>query len=123
MKRVGFLSEKVTRRFYEIINRTFGNFKLIKLQSNDNEVIEEFSAASLESSKLSIKYTTLSHIPRLFLEAVGFGIITSIITFFVWSKDTNISDLLPALSMFILSLYRLMPSINRLMTSYNHILY
>ena len=123
LKKIGIETEKVTRNFYEIINRTFGNFKLIKLNSNDKDVLNSFGEASFRSAQLSIKYTTFSHIPRLFLEAVGFGIIALIITYLVWKNGTNISHDLPVLSMFVLSLYRLMPSVNRIMTSYNQIMY
>ena len=123
LKQTGIDNEKVMRHFYEIINKSFGNFKLIKLHTQDKEAVSIFSDASLKSSKLATYYTTFTQVPRLFLEALSFGLLTLIITYFVWSTEKNISEYLPILSIFVLSLYRLMPSVNRLMTSYNHIMY
>jgi len=123
IKKAGELREKVQKRFYEIINRSFGNFKLIKLQSNDKEILSDFGKASFTYAKANIQNATLTQIPRLFLEVVGFSIIIFIITYLVWKYNGDISSTLPIISIFVLSLYRLMPSVNRIMTNYNSILY
>ena len=123
IKKAGAVSVKMQMKFYEIINRSFGNFKLLKLQSNDNDMLKEFHHASHQYAQSNITNTTLGHIPRLFLEAIGFGIIVFIITYLVWKNQQDISHVLATLSMFVLALYRLMPSVNRIMTSYNSILF
>ncbi|MGB6018711.1 MAG: ATP-binding cassette domain-containing protein, partial [Sulfurimonadaceae bacterium] len=79
--------------------------------------------ASRQFVQANITNMTLSQFPRLFLEAIGFGMIVLIITYLVWKNQQNISHALPIISMFVLALYRLMPSINRIMSSYNQILF
>ena len=123
IKKAGASRAEVQERFFEIINRSFGNFKLIKLQSNEQEILKEFGDASYEYAQANITNTTLQQVPRLFLEAVGFGIIVFIITYLVWKYENNISNVLALVSMFVLALYRLMPSVNRILTSYNQILF
>ncbi len=123
IKKAGKIRAQMQKRFFEIINRSFGNFKLIKLQSNEKEILKDFRAASFKFSQANITNSTLGHVPRLFLEAVGFGIIVFIITYLVWKYETNIANQLALISMFVLALYRLMPSVNRIMTSYNQILF
>jgi len=123
IKKAGALRAQVQERFYEIINRSFGNFKLIKLQSNESKILEEFADASFQYAQSNITNTTLQQVPRLFLEAVGFGIIVFIITYLVWKYEDNISNVLALVSMFVLALYRLMPSVNRILNSYNQILF
>ncbi|MDD5156708.1 ATP-binding cassette domain-containing protein [Sulfurimonas sp.] len=123
IKKAGTIRADIQKRFYEIINRSFGNFKLIKLSLNDSEILKEFSDASLVYAKSNITHQTLSHVPRLFLEAVGFGLIIFIISYLVYKYETNISGMLSIISMFILALYRLMPSVSRIMTSYNQIMF
>ncbi len=123
IKKAGVLRAQMQKRFFEIINRSFGNFKLIKLQSNDKEILKDFKGASFKFAEANITNTTLSHVPRLFLEAIGFGLIVFIITYLVWKYETNIASQLALISMFVLALYRLMPSVNRIMTSYNQILF
>ena len=123
IKKAGKIRAEVQTKFYEIINRSFGNFKIIKLKSNDEEMLESFADASISYAKANITNTTLSHVPRLFLEAIGFSIIIFIIIFLVWKYKNDISGSLSIISMFVLALYRLMPSVNRIMNSYNIILF
>jgi len=123
IKKSGSMREKAQKIFYEIINKTFSNFKLIKLQSNDQKIMNEFSEISFDYAKTNITFAALSNFPRLFLEAIGFGIIVSIITFFIWENESDIKSILPVISMFVLALYRLMPSVNRIMTGYNQIMF
>ena len=123
IKKIGKIRAEAQKKFYEIVNRSFGNFKLIKLQSNDKDVLDSFKDASLSYSHVNITNATLAQIPRFFLEAIGFSIILSIIIYLVWNFNGNISEALPVITMFVLALYRLMPSVNRIMTSYNQILF
>ena len=123
IKKVGDEREEAHKIFYELLNRSFGNFKLIKLQSKNEDVLSEFGKASFSYANTNIMNTTLANVPRLFLEAIGFGLIVAIISYLVWKDGSNISNLLPMISTFVLALYRLMPSINRIMTSYNLMLF
>lgn len=123
IKKAGVIRAEVQKNFYEIINRSFGNFKLIKLQSNDKDILKDFGKASFIYAKANITNATLSQIPRFFLELVGFSIIIFIIIYLVWKYENNISSVLSIISMFVLALYRLMPSVNRIMSSYNNILF
>lgn len=123
IKQAGKTRAAVQKVFYEVINKTFGNFKLIKLQNNDKELMKEFLTSSSQYMKVNILNSTLGQFPRLFLEAIAFGIIVFIITFFIWKNQVDIKTILPVVSLFVLSLYRLMPSVNRIMTSYNQIMF
>ena len=123
IKRAGAIRASMQKNFYEIINRSFGNYKLIKLQSHDKKILNEFSKVSFEFANANTTNLTLQQVPRLFLEAISFSIIVFIITYLVWKYESDISNVLALVSMFILALYRLMPSVNRIMNSYNQILF
>lgn len=123
LKLAGIQREESQKSFYEVINSTLGNFKLIKLQSNQQEIMDKFANASTGFAKSNITSDSLSHFPRLFLEAVGFSIISFIIVYLVYKYNSDISSSLALISMFVLGLYRLMPSANRILSAYNQILY
>ena len=123
IKKAGFVRADMQARFYEVINKSFGNFKLIKLKGEDRKLLGEFGLSSMEYAKANIKANTLRQFPRLFLEAIGFGLIAFIVTYLVWKYENDISGTLSIISMFVLALYRLMPSVNRIMNSYNTILF
>lgn len=121
IKKEGGKREEFQRKFYEILNTTFGNFKMIKLKSNDEKILEKFSNASFGFANSNITNETLSHFPRLFLEALGFIIVIFIVVYLVYKNQYNISGAMPLISVFILGLYRLMPSANRILAGYNQI--
>lgn len=123
IKRVGIIRAEVQSKFYEIINKSFGNFKLIKLQLNDNMALDEFNKEGLEYADVNIKNSTLSMIPKLFLEGIAFSVIIIIIMYLIWDKNGQQENIMAMISVFVLGLYRLMPSLNRIMTSYNSILF
>lgn len=123
IKKEGAKREEFQKQFYEILNSTFGNFKMIKLKSNDKEVLERFSNASFGFAHSNIVNQTLSHLPRLFLEALGFIIVIFMIIYLVYKYQQDISSSMALISMFILGLYRLMPSANRILNNYNQIVY
>ena len=123
IKKSGEERERFQQQFYEILNKSFGNFKLIKLKSQDKIVLDEFAQASFGFAKANIKNQTLSHFPRLFLEMIGFSLVAIIIIYLILKYQTDISSSLPILMVFIVGLYRLMPSINRIFTSYNQVLF
>ncbi len=55
IKKAGIEREKFQQKFYEIIHKSFGNFKIIKLKSKDKEVLEQFNDASYGFAKSNIK--------------------------------------------------------------------
>ncbi|NWF67049.1 MAG: ABC transporter ATP-binding protein, partial [Campylobacterales bacterium] len=123
IKVAGAKREEIQRTFYEIINKSFGNFKLIKLKSDGKKILDEFNRASFGYARANIINETLYQFPRLFLEAIGFGLVTFIIVFLVWKYQNDVKSILPVISMFVLGLYRLMPSVNRIMNGYNEIMF
>jgi ABC-type multidrug transport system fused ATPase/permease subunit len=123
IKKSGISREKHQKKFYEIIQKTLGNFKLIKLSSNTRSILEDFANASGQYASANIRNETLSHAPRLFLEALGFGIVIFMILYIISKYQSDISGTMALISMFILGLYRLMPSANRILSGYNQIIF
>jgi len=123
IKKAGIQREKFQQSFYKIINGSFGNFKIIKLKSKDKEILKQFNDASYGFAKANIKNQTLSQFPRLFLEMIGFSLVAIIVVYLILKYHADIKGALPILMVFVVGLYRLMPSVNRIFTSYNQILF
>jgi ATP-binding cassette, subfamily B, bacterial PglK len=111
------------RMFYNTIQKTMGNFKMVKLLGLDAEASREFRAASQALADSMIENEALSHFPRIFLELVGFGMIVLIVVYVLYKYNTDITFIMPLLSVFVVALYRLLPSANRILSSYNAIVY
>ncbi len=125
MKEVGIIRAKVEKEFYEIINRIFGNFKQVKLQDKNRSkgIRDDFSESVNEYAKANATYSFLDAFPRLFLETSGFSLIILLLVVLLYLTQSNVSHMLPTLSLFVLALYRLLPSANRIVSGYNTLMY
>lgn len=121
IKTKGKEREQYQKSIYDILNSSFGNFKVIKLFSNEQKVVNNFLEVSNKFVHTNIIFQTSSHIPRLILDALGFASLGFVVSYLVWKNGTNISTFMPILSLYILALYRLLPSLNRILTHYNKI--
>ena len=125
IKKVGAIRAKTQAEFFEIINRVFGNFENIKLQDN-NRLIKtnnDFLKMINRYAKASAMFGFLEACPRLLMETVGFSLIIFMLIFLMHSNLSDISYIMPTLSFFILAMYRLLPSVNRIVTGYNSLMY
>ncbi|MDQ1327638.1 MAG: ATP-binding cassette, subfamily bacterial PglK, partial [Candidatus Poribacteria bacterium] len=122
MKHYGAKREEHQKIFYEILNRSFNNIKMIKLHSNDNNT-NDFSLVSKEYVNTRIMSSALQQFPRFIFEFIGFSVIVLIVLYAIMQKDANNADLLSLVSVFVLGLYRILPSITRIFLSYNTILF
>lgn len=123
VKTKGKERELYQRNVYDILSSSFGNFKVIKLFSNENEVVQSFVEVSKKFVETNITFETSSHIPRLVLDALGFSLLSLVVALLVWQHQANISSFMPILSLYLLALYRLLPSVHRLIVGYNKIMF
>ncbi|MCV6607655.1 MAG: ABC transporter ATP-binding protein [Campylobacterales bacterium] len=123
VKKYGVDRASFQKELYEAINSTFGNFKLIKFIKDSSVLTNRFKKASYGYAYSITKYQTLNSIPRIFLELVGFTLVISMVIYILYKYQKDITDVIPLLSIYVLALYRLMPSANRIMSTYNKILH
>ena len=123
MKRAGHKREVAMSAFFETLSTNLNNFKFIKLKGKEESVASLFSEQSFAFSRANITSETINALPRLFLEAVGFSVLVFIVVLLIWQKQGDIHTALAMISLFVLALYRLMPSANRIITSYHDLLY
>jgi ATP-binding cassette subfamily B protein len=123
IKKAGVERDSFQKTFYEILNSAFGNFKIIKLKTKDKEILDKFSNSSFGYANANIKNQTFAQFPRLFLEMVGFSLVAFIVIYLVLKYHTDIKGALPILTIFILGLYRLLPSVNRIFSAYNQLVF
>lgn len=122
MKTKGIEREKHQKIFYEILNKNFNNIKMLKLQSLENS-ISDFSSTSRAYTDINKISNSFLQFPRLILEALGFSVVVLIILFLLIKNNTDISSAFGVITIFVLGLYRLLPSTTRILASYNQILF
>lgn len=125
VKSIGVTRNNIGIHSAEILNKTFANFKQIKLQDQNhiNDIKNDFKHLRDKLCKVGTTYDTLTVFPRLFLETVGFSMVVGLLVFLLYKQQSDILYILPTLSLFVLSLYRLLPSVNRIILGYNALMY
>ncbi len=123
VKAVGVKREASVAKLYELLNVSFKNFKLNKLHDLKGVLCDYFERASMAFQKAQTLNLTFTHFPRLFLETGSMIVIVSLMLYLVWKEHGDVRYILPTMSVLFLALYRLLPSINRIMAAYNTIVY
>lgn len=123
IKKAGLVREQMQKDFFEIINRSFQNFQMLKFSTEQDKFLDSFAEASGKYANANIINASYSHAPRLSLEAIGFSLIIFIMLYLIVKHQQDASSAIGLLSMYILALYRLMPSANRILTSYNQMMF
>ena len=122
IKEDGIKRTNIQLLFYKILNETFCNVKMLKFTQNEDRIYNNFSKISSEFSKVHVINGVVSSIYRPVLETVGFGILILVVIYILYAYE-NSEIVLPIISIYALALYRMLPAINRILASYNMIVF
>jgi ATP-binding cassette, subfamily B, bacterial PglK len=120
LKTAGKQRHKLTIAVNKTYIESFWNFKLIKLFSTQNVVLNKFNRASSDLVKANTLNAVLQTAPRLILETVGFSMLIAAIVYVVYMYNTA-AGVIPTISMYAFAFYRFLPSLNKIIASYNRI--
>jgi ATP-binding cassette, subfamily B, bacterial PglK len=101
---------------------TFNNYKFLKLLSHNEILLKRFSDASRGLSLSNTVNLVWQSLPRFVLETIGFSILISVILYVIYMYN-NASSVIPTVAMYALAFYRFLPSVNKIIASYNQILF
>ncbi|MDR2152298.1 MAG: ABC transporter ATP-binding protein/permease [Helicobacteraceae bacterium] len=118
--KLGVKSSDINSLMYETLQSAFGNFKIIKIMGNAPEIADGFSHRVAQLLKNAVTSQTLSALPRVSIETMGFVILCSLVIYVI-AKYQDASAIVPIVSMFALVLYRLLPSAQRITYAFNEI--
>lgn len=118
IQKQGVLQTELEAKFLQIISKTLGNFKIVKLRGEQENVLKAFDETSSKRVDTHIINATLTPMPRFILETIGFCILIACVAY-ILMKYNNASAVIPIISMYALALYRILPALNRILQSYN----
>jgi len=110
----------LTIKLGKVFSEVFWNFKLIKLFSNEKPILRRFDETSSGLVKENILNAVLQNTPRIILETLGFSILISIIVYVVYMHN-DATRVIPVITMYAFAFYRFLPSVNKMLASYNRI--
>lgn len=96
------------------------NMKFIRLSCAEEKMINNFGVYSARIARSNVISSTIGNSPRSILESVGFSVLIAAILFILWKSNAP-SLIIPTISMYALALYRILPSIHRMLGYINMI--
>jgi ATP-binding cassette subfamily B protein/ATP-binding cassette subfamily C protein len=121
-KKHGTANVEANRTMFRILNESFGNIKFIKLKNISGDMEKEFDHALAVSTSAQILGNTLYEAPKAFLETIGFSMLILAVLFILWVYKSA-EAVIPIIAAYALALYRILPSINRIIQQFNNIAY
>jgi ATP-binding cassette subfamily B protein/ATP-binding cassette subfamily C protein len=110
------------KRIYRTLKETLGNVKFVKLKGNEEAILRGYDTATAIRARSEVMNHVVGSIPKGILESVGFSLLVGAVVFIIWSyQDT--SKVIPIISMYALALYRILPSVHRMLQNINNIAY
>lgn len=100
----------------QVIQEGLGGLKEIKILGCENDFILSYESVNSKSAELGKKISFLQNIPKQIIEFVSI-ISICVMVYFTLKLNKTFQELLPTLALFIASAFRMMPSINRIMSS------
>ncbi len=104
----------------QFVNESFSAIKYIKIFSSENYFLRKFRKENISLSKILFKYSFLTSIPRYVFEYTLFLSILLILLFLLDLKISN-EKVLQMLGVYTLVAFRIIPIINKILTSAQHI--
>ena len=100
----------------QFMQEGFDGIKIIKLLGRENFFFNKFKVYNKNLSQVGIKSHFFQGVPRLLLELVGIFLI-SFAFLFLYYSEKNIIVIIQLLSVYVAASFRILPSINRIVTS------
>ena len=115
-KRLQLFSLARDKKYHQV----FGNYKFVKLLSNNKEHTDTFNENAHGFAKANNVNMVWQALPRFILETIGFCMLIGVIVYVLF-RYNNAQFVLPIVSMYALAFYRFLPSITKILSSYNQI--
>lgn len=122
LSRWGEQRQSNTGLVIKTIQESFGAIKEIKLLNIENEFIKKFQVHNFFSTRAEGNMMAFQNIPRFGLEYLAIICFTGVIYSFV-DNDKDINFLIPLLGIFAATVFRLLPSANRIIVNLNSFRY
>ncbi|MDR3356514.1 MAG: ATP-binding cassette domain-containing protein [Spirochaetaceae bacterium] len=101
---------------------SYNNFKFLRLKCTEDYYMRRFDDAAHTVSRAQTISTTLGAMPRNMLESIGFSLLVGAVLLILF-RYGSAESIIPVIAMYALALYRILPSINKMLGNVNQAAY
>ena len=110
------------KKMFRALMETLQNYKFVKLKGNEEGILRTYSSAIEVNTHSEMVSNVLGVMPKSILESIGFSLLVAAVISIIWLYH-DASKVIPVISMYALALYRILPSIHRMLGNINNIVY
>jgi len=110
------------KKMYRTLKEALGNIKFVKLKGNEKGALHTYEADMEINAQSEIINNVTGIIPKSILESTGFSLLVAAVVYIIWVYH-DASRVIPIISMYALALYRILPSVHRMVQNINNIAY
>jgi ATP-binding cassette subfamily B protein/ATP-binding cassette subfamily C protein len=110
------------REMNRTLKETLGNYKYVRLKGNEESILSVYDTTVETYTRSEVMNNVLGIIPKSILESMGFSFLVAVVVFIIWAYR-DASRVIPVISMYALALYRILPSIHRMLQNISSIVY
>jgi len=107
---------------YRLLYESLGNIKFIKLKGNEEGILQTYENTTAVIAHTEVLSNVLGALPKGILESVGFSLLIAGVMFYIKIYH-DAAAAIPIITMYALALYRILPSIYRIMQNIGEIAY
>jgi len=121
-KKLGAKRLESGKLIYRSLKESLGNIKYIKLKGNEEGILQTYDTTTAIKARTEVLSNVFGALPKGILESIGFSLLIAAVMFFIW-KYHDASAAIPVITMYALALYRILPSIHRMLQNIGEITY
>jgi len=117
-KKLGLIRQKADGLLLKSAQETLGGIRDVKLLGKEELFAKKFLHYNSQTSEVSGKQYFVSQLPRLYLETIGVFVMLFLL-YILSMRSDDINQFIPVAAAFGFAAFRLLPSVNRLLGSFN----
>jgi len=121
-KKQGVIRLESGRKMSRALMETLKNYKFVKLKGNEEGILNTYGSAIEVHTHSQVVTNVLGAVPKSILESIGFSFLVAAVISIIWLYHDT-AKIIPTISMYALALYRILPSIHRMLGNINSIAY
>ena len=109
-------------RRIQYLQQGLGGAKDVKLLGREEEFLNDFGVHNMGYARVGRRFGLMGQLPRLWLELLAVMALATLVLVMIW-HGRPVESLLPALGLFAVGAFRLMPSANRVLSAVQNVRY
>lgn len=107
---------------YDLLSEALSNYKAIKILSSAALFTKKLISSLEKFAKNQVWFVSLAELPKYFIELIAVSFLILLILY-LNSSSSDTSTWLPLISTLAMAFYRLLPSVNRIISTFNQLRY